>query len=93
MNRKFVTIEAVAIAAMLTLAGCSAGSETSTGTKEASAEADKKSSVTNKTDEWAPGEVESFEYELPNGDKVFCIWASASQKAGLWCTPDYDVQR
>jgi hypothetical protein len=91
MKRKLPLFAAVVITAALTFTGC-AGNSPEPTPSESSSWGEKNTKTTNKTSKHNPRLVDTFEQELPNGEKVFCIYGSHSSSTGggLWCTPDYE---
>lgn len=91
MVRKFSTICLMLATSALTLTGCAGSAINPSSESVTTLEEDNR--VTNRTDADIPSIVENFEYELPNGERVYCIWAQDYKSGGLWCTPDFDVDR
>jgi len=93
MKRRIAGVATIIVATTFALTGCLYTEPTAEiGTP---APLPPPSDVEERTSDYSPGEVNSFEYELPNGDKVFCIFAEnySENGSGLWCTPDFDGKR
>lgn len=89
--KKIVALTGLALFVFGGLTGCGYGSMAVDESGDTVTHENAEDNVSNRTSNYPT--VESFDYELPNGDKVHCIWAEGTRSGGLWCTGDYDVQR